>query len=107
MRTLIIAGAALAALAVTSLAQSPAASDQAAITDLVLANRILASDEVGVLNMHGHVSYRSRTNPSRFFIARNMPAALVTARDIYESDLDGRVVGADRLRPAGASASRL
>ena len=73
-------------------AQSAASAEQVAIADLVLANRILASEEVGVLNVHGHVSYRSRTNPDRFLIARNKAAGLVTAQDIYESDLDGRPV---------------
>ena len=96
VRTLAIAGAALVALATLTLAQSGTSPDQAAVTDLVLANRILASDEVGILNMHGHVSYRSRSNPSRFFIARHTAAGLVTARDIYESDLDGKPVAGNR-----------
>lgn len=96
MRTLTIAGATFVALATITLAQSPASSDQAAITDLVLANRILASDDVGVLQTRGHASYRSRTNPGRFFIARHAAAALVTARDIYESDLDGKPVSGTR-----------
>ncbi len=96
MRTLTIAGATLIALATFAIAQAPAPADQAAIADLVLANRILASDEVGILNMHGHVSYRNRSNPSRFFIARHAAAGLVTARDIYESDLDGRPVAGNR-----------
>ena len=104
-RLLTVAGAFLLALAAAVLssawltltfAQSTAPADQAAVTDLVLANRILASDEVGILDLNGHVSYRSRTNPNHFFIARNMAAGLVTARDIYESDLDGRPVVGSR-----------
>ena len=95
-RTLTTAGATLIALATFAIAQAPAPADQAAIADLVLANRILASDEVGILSMHGHVSYRNRSNPSRFFIARHAAAGLVTARDIYESDLDGRPVAGNR-----------
>ena len=105
-RTLTIAGATLVALATLALAQSGTSPDQAAITDLVLANRILASEEVGVLNVYGHVSYRSPTNPGRFLIARNMAAGLVTSADIYESDLDGRpvsgVVGAGFSRLGGS-----
>jgi hypothetical protein len=63
------------------------------VTDLVLANRILASDEVGILTVGGHVSYRSpqpirRISSSR---ATGLPV-LVTARDVYESDLDGKPV---------------
>ena len=96
MKTHIVIGiVATAAAAGFALAQSPAA-DQTAITDLVLANRILASDEVGILNMHGHVSYRSRRNPNHFFIARNAAAGLVTVSDIYESDLDGRPISGSR-----------
>ena len=91
-RVTLIVSATLVALAAFALAQSASSPDQAAIADLVLANRILASDEVGILNMHGHVSYRSRTNPSRFFIARNVAPGLVTVRDIYESNLNGTVV---------------
>jgi HCOMODA/2-hydroxy-3-carboxy-muconic semialdehyde decarboxylase len=104
-RIVMCTGAAVAALTVFALAQSPPPPDQAAIADLVLANRILASGEVGILNMHGHVSYRSRRNPMRFYIARNTAAGLVTALDIYESDLDGRVAGAGA--GVGAGFSRL
>lgn len=105
IRTVTIAGATLVALAAVLLwsarpvqirAQSAASADQAVITDLVLANRILASEAVGVLNVSGHVSYRSRTNPNHFFIARNTAAGLVTAQDIYESDLDGKPVSGNR-----------
>ena len=78
------------------LVQAPAATDQAAITDLVLANRVLASEDLRVLNVYGHVSYRSRTNPAHFFIARNIAPKLVTAKDIYESDLDGKPVTGNR-----------
>ena len=73
-------------------AQSAGPADQVTISDLVLANRMLVAPDMGVLNVYGHVSYRSRTNPSHFFIARNMAAGLVTATDIYESDLDGNPV---------------
>src|SRR5687768_15042760 len=88
IRIVMCTAAAVAALTAFALAQSPSA-DQAAIADLVLANRILASDEVGILNMRGHVSYRSRSNPGRFLISRHAAAGLVTAADIYESNLDG------------------
>lgn len=112
IRTLTLAGAMLFAPAawllwstspVQTRAQSATSPDQAVITDLVLANRILASEEVGVLDVYGHVSYRSRTNPTHFFIARNMAGGLVTAQDIYESDLDGNPVAGNR---PGAYAER-
>jgi HCOMODA/2-hydroxy-3-carboxy-muconic semialdehyde decarboxylase len=100
-RMVTLTGAAVAALTAFALAQSPP-PDQAAITDLVLANRILASREVGILNMHGHVSYRSRTNPDRFLIARRAAAGMVTAADIYESNLDGTPAS-----PSGAANAEL
>src|SRR5262245_56472726 len=78
------------------LAQAPNATDQAVITDLVLANRVLASEDLRVLNVYGHVSYRSRTNPAHFFIARNIAPKLVTAKDIYESDLEGKPLTGNR-----------
>jgi ribulose-5-phosphate 4-epimerase/fuculose-1-phosphate aldolase len=37
---------------------------------LVLANRMLSSPELGVLDAFGHVSVRSRTNPNHFYISR-------------------------------------
>ena len=98
MRTVTIASATLVALAalvccgpwsVRLLGQAGAPADQAVITDLVLANRILASEEVGILKINGHVSYRSRTNPNHFFIARETAAGLVTAKDIYEATWKG------------------
>src|SRR5712692_2141195 len=59
------------------------------IDDLVLAYRMLASREAGVLDVYGDVSVRSRTNPKRFYIARAVAPPLVTASDIVEEDLDG------------------
>ena len=84
-------------------AQSAGPANQTAISDLVLANRMLSSADMGILNVHGHVSYRSWTNPDHFFIARNLAAGLVTATDIYESDLDGNPVDGS---PPGLYAER-
>jgi HCOMODA/2-hydroxy-3-carboxy-muconic semialdehyde decarboxylase len=91
-RVSVLVGALFIAVA-SAAAQSPG---EAAITDLVLANRILASADLQVLGVYGHVSYRSRTNPAHFFIARNVAPKIVTAADVYESDLDGKPVGASR-----------
>jgi HCOMODA/2-hydroxy-3-carboxy-muconic semialdehyde decarboxylase len=65
-------------------------SDQAVIEDLVLANRLLASDEIGALTPDGlaHVSVRSRTNPSHYFIAHDVSPGMVTAADVVENDLN-------------------
>jgi len=76
---------------------APAAeSDQAVIDELVVANRLLASTELGVLTPDGlaHVSVRSRTNPNHFFIAHDVAPGMVTAADIIEDDLDAKPVRA-------------
>jgi ribulose-5-phosphate 4-epimerase/fuculose-1-phosphate aldolase len=57
------------------------------IEDLVLANHILHKE--GVVDSFGHVSFRSPERPDRFFMARAMGPALVTADDILEYDADG------------------
>ena len=69
-------------------AQNVSATDQAAIDDLVIASRILASPELGILDVWGHVSVRSPTNPNHYFIPRYVSAGVVTTPDIIENDLD-------------------
>lgn len=56
------------------------------IDDLVLGNRILATE--GILDGLGHISVRSETNPNRFYLSRDLAPALVTAADLVEYDLD-------------------
>jgi len=65
-------------------------SKAALIGELVDANHILYDQ--GVVDGFGHVSIRDSDNPHRFFIARSMAPALVTAADILELDLDGNAV---------------
>ena len=60
------------------------------IGDLVVANHILYRQ--GVVDGFGHVSARHPENPNRYFIARSMAPALVTADDILELDLDSNPV---------------
>ena len=60
------------------------------IQDLVIANRILAKEEV--VDAYGHVSVRHPDDPSRFLIARSVSPELVTAEDIVELGLDGQPV---------------
>ena len=64
------------------------------IQDLVIANRILAREEV--VDAYGHVSVRHPENPGRFLIARSVSPELVTAEDIVELGLDGQPVGDDK-----------
>ena len=62
----------------------------ALIQDLVIANRILAREEV--VDAYGHVSVRHPDNPSRFLIARSVAPELVGPADIVELDLDAQPV---------------
>jgi HCOMODA/2-hydroxy-3-carboxy-muconic semialdehyde decarboxylase len=87
---------AVLAIAVALFAQTSGANEQALINDLVIANRILASDDLGVLRVYGHISARSARNPNRFYVARNVPPAFVTVRDIIENDLDGKAASGNR-----------
>ena len=68
----------------------------ALIQDLVIANRILAKEDV--VDAYGHVSVRHPDNPRHFLIARSVAPELVTAEDIVELDLDGQPVR-DEKRP--------
>src|SRR5438132_13545778 len=65
----------------------------AIIQDLVIANRILAKEEV--VDAYGHVSIRHPDNPKRFLIACSLAPELVTADDIVELDLDGQPLRED------------
>jgi ribulose-5-phosphate 4-epimerase/fuculose-1-phosphate aldolase len=69
------------------MANSPAI--QQLFEDLATANQILANE--GVFDGFGHISVRNPENPERFFIARSMAPASVTASDIVECDLNGDV----------------
>jgi len=62
----------------------------AAIQDLIIANRILAREEV--VDAYGHVSVRHPDKPNRFLIARSLAPELVSPDDIVELDLDGQPV---------------
>jgi HCOMODA/2-hydroxy-3-carboxy-muconic semialdehyde decarboxylase len=62
---------------------------QELLEDLAIANRILVNE--GVLDGFGHISVRHPERADRFFIARSMAPALVTASDLVEVDLAGEV----------------
>src|SRR5688572_11621288 len=63
---------------------------------LVIASRMFASEELGILDALRHVSVRNPNNPSRYFIHRAVSAGSVTAADIIENDLDNQAVGGPR-----------
>lgn len=68
-----------------------------AMRELVVANRILARENV--LDAYGHVSVRHPEDPTRFLISCSRSPALVTQADIMEFDLQCRVIGDDIRRP--------
>src|ERR671922_1739187 len=60
------------------------------ITELVVANRILANEDV--VDAYGHVSVRNPDASERFFLAHSKSPALVEAADIVEHTLDGEAL---------------
>ena len=69
---------------------------ETAITELVIANRILAHEEVA--DAYGHVSMRHPLDPKRFLLSCSRSPELVEARDILELDLECRPL-AEEKRP--------
>jgi HCOMODA/2-hydroxy-3-carboxy-muconic semialdehyde decarboxylase len=65
---------------------------KATVEDLVVANRVLANEQV--LDAYGHVSVRDPRNPDHFLMGRNLAPALVTAADIVTYDFDGKAINA-------------
>jgi ribulose-5-phosphate 4-epimerase/fuculose-1-phosphate aldolase len=66
------------------------------LKDLVIANRILAKEDV--VDAYGHVSVRHPDNPKHFFLSRSLAPDLVEPGDIVELGLDGQPVR-DETRP--------
>lgn len=73
--------------------------EQALVEDLVVANRILGR-ELGILDIQGHTTVRSGTNPDRYYIPRFMSPGGMTVGDAIENDLDSRPVGEPRTDQA-------
>ncbi len=67
------------------------------LNDLVIANRILANEDI--VDAYGHVSIRHPDNPDHFLLARSLAPEFITRDDILEFDLEGRIVGADSRAP--------
>ncbi len=68
-----------------------------AVNDLVIANRILAHEQV--VDAYGHVSVRHPQRPDRFLLSRSRSPELVESGDIMEFNLAGEVVGSDARPP--------
>src|SRR5262245_28606506 len=69
----------------------------AQFNDLVVANRILANENV--VDAYGHVSIRHPEDPRRFFLARSLAPELVEPGDIMAFDLEGHALGSDPRQP--------
>ncbi len=72
--------------------QSPANPSQT--DELVLANHILANENV--VDAYGHVSVRDERNANHFLLARAIASGSVTAADIITYDLDSNAIGDTR-----------
>ena len=70
---------------------------ESALNDLVIANRILANEDV--VDAYGHVSIRHPRDPQRFFLARSLSPERVERGDIMEFDLEGSPAGGDARQP--------
>jgi ribulose-5-phosphate 4-epimerase/fuculose-1-phosphate aldolase len=91
MKILLGGCAVLLAVATQVLSQRPPTPvSKAFIDELVLANRILANEEV--VDGYGHVSVRSPSDPNHYFLARAGAPVLVTAAAITEYDLESNPV---------------
>jgi HCOMODA/2-hydroxy-3-carboxy-muconic semialdehyde decarboxylase len=64
------------------------------IGDLVIANRILAKEEV--VDAYGHVSIRHPSKPDHYLLSRSLSPEFVTSQDIIEFKLDGTPVSDTR-----------
>src|SRR5204863_7997968 len=62
---------------------------ESALDDLVIANRILANENV--VDAYGHVSLRHPRDPRRFFLARSLSPDRVERGDLMEFDLEGKI----------------
>ena len=69
----------------------------AAISELVIANRILA--HLKLVDSFGHITIRNPENPQRFFMSRSRAPSLVTKEDILEFQLDSSPVHLRGMSP--------
>lgn len=65
----------------------------AVLTQLVLANRVLAREDV--IDDFGHVSVRHPLDPGRYFLSRSRSPEIVSRHDLMEFMLDGTPVAPD------------
>jgi ribulose-5-phosphate 4-epimerase/fuculose-1-phosphate aldolase len=81
-------------LFLASYACGQSSANPSQVDELVLANHILANENV--MDAYGHVSVRDERNANHFLLARAIAAASVTAADIITYDLDSNPMGDTR-----------
>ena len=72
---------------------------EALLNELVLANHILANENV--VDSFGHISVRHPVNPDHFFISCSRSPEIVKREDLMEFDLQGNSVDGSTLLPYG------
>lgn len=70
---------------------------ESVLTRLVMANRILAREDI--IDNFGHVSVRHPLRPDRYFLSRSRSPEVVTRADIMEFTLAGDLLGEDPRSP--------
>jgi len=70
---------------------------EATLSELVIANRILARE--GVIDDFGHVSVRHPLHPNRYFLSRSRSPEIVSREDIMEFTLEGELISDDPRSP--------
>jgi ribulose-5-phosphate 4-epimerase/fuculose-1-phosphate aldolase len=70
---------------------------QRVLADLVIANRILANENV--VDAYGHVSVRHPADPGRYYLARSLAPSMIRREDIMQFDLEGRPLEGDARQP--------
>lgn len=71
--------------------------DAETLRDIVVANHILAHEEV--VDAYGHISFRHPDDPERYLLSRARAPELIEAADIVEYRLDGDAIDAGDRRP--------
>lgn len=70
---------------------------ESVLTRLVMANRILAREDI--IDNFGHVSVRHPLRPDRYFLSRSRSPEVVTRADIMEFTLEGELLADDPRSP--------
>lgn len=72
-------------------------TDAATLNNIVVANHILANEEV--VDAFGHISFRHPKDPEKYLLSRARAPELIEADDIVTYRLDGEAINAGDRRP--------